>query len=285
MKSQMLKPETAGRAGAEAALRLSEATRSAILEAALDCIITIDNEGRVVDFNPAAEKTFGYSREEAIGREMAELIVPSHLRERHRNGMARAISTGRDHIVGRRIEITAMRKSGEEFPVELAITRIATSGAPMFTGHIRDITRRKQGEQRQAAQHAVARVLAEAKDLEEAGSGITRAVCENLGWDMGVLWRVDIAKARLVCAGIWRGGSARQEQFESLTRKTEFESGSGLPGRIWESTQPVWIEELTRDVNFPRLEMAMREGVRSGFGFPARAATALQRCNTNSVFF
>src|SRR3954451_9158135 len=106
---------------AEAALRLSEATKSAILETALDCIVTIDHHGLVQDFNPAAERTFGYARAEAIGREMAELIIPPHLRERHRMGLARAAASGNDNIVGRRIEITAMRRNGEEFPVELAI--------------------------------------------------------------------------------------------------------------------------------------------------------------------
>src|SRR4030095_14685250 len=104
---------------AEAAWRASEALKSAILDTALDCIVTIDHQGRILDFNPAAERTFGYTRSEAIGREMAELIIPPFLRERHRLGRARAVATGRDTIVGQRIEITAMRKGGEEIPVEL----------------------------------------------------------------------------------------------------------------------------------------------------------------------
>src|SRR6187549_3067125 len=84
----------------EAALRVSEALKSAILETALDCIVTINHEGRVLDFNPAAEKTFGYTRDEAAGREMADLIIPPELRDRHRAGLARAVGTGRDTIVG-----------------------------------------------------------------------------------------------------------------------------------------------------------------------------------------
>ena len=131
----------------EAALRLSEATRAAILEAALDCIVTIDHEGRVVDWNPAAEHVFGYRRAEAVGREMAELIIPPELRPVHRAGLARAVTTGHDHMAGRRVEINAMRKNGEVFPVELAITRISAGATPMFTGHIRDISKRKEAEQ------------------------------------------------------------------------------------------------------------------------------------------
>src|SRR5204862_6406579 len=101
----------------EAALRASEALKSAILETALDGIVTIDHQGRILDFNPAAAEMFGYSREEAVGQEMAALIIPTHLRERHRHGLSRAVASGQDTIVGQRIEISAVRKSGEEFPV------------------------------------------------------------------------------------------------------------------------------------------------------------------------
>src|SRR6185503_1004093 len=90
----------------EAALRASEALKTAILETALDAIVSIDQDGHILDFNPAAEKMFGYAREEALGKEMAELIIPLRLRQAHRNGLARAIASGQDTIVGRRIEIT-----------------------------------------------------------------------------------------------------------------------------------------------------------------------------------
>lgn len=132
---------------AEESLRESEARKAAILETALDCIITIDHEGRVIDFNAAAEKVFGYRHADAIGRPMAELIVPPHLRERHYQGMAHYLKTGEGPLLGRRVEITAMRADGSEFPAELAITAIRGENAPIFTGYLRDITDRKRGEQ------------------------------------------------------------------------------------------------------------------------------------------
>src|SRR5581483_8763439 len=79
---------------AEHELRTSEARKSAILESALDCVITMDHDGKVVEFNPAAERTFGYARCEIVGRELAEFIIPSSLRERYRQGMARYLATG-----------------------------------------------------------------------------------------------------------------------------------------------------------------------------------------------
>jgi PAS domain S-box-containing protein len=131
---------------AERSVRESEERKRAILASALDCVITIDHNGRVLEFNQPAEETFGYRAEDAIGREMAEMIVPPALRERHRAGFMRHLATGDVAILGRRIEITGMRADGSEFPVELAITRINLPGPPMFTGYLRDITERKRTE-------------------------------------------------------------------------------------------------------------------------------------------
>jgi PAS domain S-box-containing protein len=134
------------RKAAEQALRESEARKSAMLETALDCIISIDHQGRVVEFNPAAERTFGYRREEALGTELAELIVPPALRARHRQGLARHLATGEGTVLGRRVEMPAMRADGTELPVELAIARIPGEGPPLFTAYLRDITERKRSE-------------------------------------------------------------------------------------------------------------------------------------------
>jgi PAS domain S-box-containing protein len=131
---------------AEQALGESEARQGAMIEAALDAIIFMDHAGRILEFNPAAERTFGYKREDVLGREMPELIIPPALRESHRRGMERHLATGETHVLGRRIEITGMRADGSEFPIELAIARISSNGPPVFTGFIRDITERKKAE-------------------------------------------------------------------------------------------------------------------------------------------
>jgi len=146
---------------AEQAKLESEARKTAILESALDCIITIDEKGRIIEFNPAAEKTFGYRREEVIGKEMAALIIPPSLQERHRQGLMHYLATGEGPIIGKRIEMTAVRADGAEFPVELAVTRIHLDGPPMFTGYLRDITKRKQAEKALAESHMQLRLAVE----------------------------------------------------------------------------------------------------------------------------
>src|SRR4051812_36014627 len=97
---------------------------SAYLEAAIDCVIVADASGRIVEFNPAAERTFGYSRKDALGRTMAELIVPPSLRERHTAAFARFVQTREGSMLGRRVELTGMRADGSEFPVELALSQV-----------------------------------------------------------------------------------------------------------------------------------------------------------------
>jgi PAS domain S-box-containing protein len=131
---------------AEAEVRASESRLRAMLEAALDAVITMDASGRVLDWNHAAEATFGYRAYEAIGRDMADLIVPPTLRPAHRKGLARFLETEQAVVLDTRLELSAQHKNGTEFPVELAITRIGLPGPPTFTGYLRDITDRKRAE-------------------------------------------------------------------------------------------------------------------------------------------
>src|SRR5207245_2940107 len=118
-----------------------------ILENALDCIITMDAAGRVVEFNPAAEHVFGFSREEAIGQELAELIIPPRMREQHRRGLAHYLRTGEGPLLGKRVEIAGMRRDGSEILVELAISPFKIDGSTLFTAYLRDITERKRNEE------------------------------------------------------------------------------------------------------------------------------------------
>ena len=135
-------------------LRARESRLTAMLDAALDAVVTMDAGGRVIGWNRAAEAIFGYTASEAEGREMAELIVPEHLREPHRNGLARYLQTKRGVVLDRRLELTGERRDGSEFPVELTITRIALPGPPTFTGYLRDITARVTGERELRASRA-----------------------------------------------------------------------------------------------------------------------------------
>jgi PAS domain S-box-containing protein len=155
------------RARSDTALKRSEARKAAILDSALDCIVTIDHEGYVTEFNPAAERTFGYHRDDVLGRQLADVIIPPSLREKHRRGLTSYLATHEARMIGRRVEMTAVRSDGTEFPCELAISRIPLDGPPSFTGYLRDITERKQSEEQLRRSGAY---LAEAQKLSMTGS-------------------------------------------------------------------------------------------------------------------
>ncbi|HUR69663.1 MAG TPA: PAS domain S-box protein [Candidatus Thermoplasmatota archaeon] len=126
---------------AEAHARDLGVRRAAILEAALDAIVAMDATGRVLEWNPAAERTFGYARDEVVGRSLVELIVAPQ----HREGslLARQLQGSQGRRLGERLELVAMRKDGTSFPVELAIVRIPVDGPALYTGHFRDISARQ----------------------------------------------------------------------------------------------------------------------------------------------
>jgi len=133
------------------ALRQSEAgevqaRHGAMLEAALDAIVTMDHAGRILEFNPAAEKLFGRARADVLGSDMASFVIPARLREQHRKGLEHYLATGEGRLLGQRIETMAMRADGTEFPAEVTIARISSQGPPVFSGFIRDLTERKNAE-------------------------------------------------------------------------------------------------------------------------------------------
>jgi PAS domain S-box-containing protein len=128
----------------EVALRRSDDRLRTTVQAALDSIITMDAHGRIVEFNPAAEACFGYSRDEILGDVLADRLIPERFRDAHRRGMERYLASGQSPLIGKRIEVTAMRRSGTEFPAELAIAVAEGPDGRIFVGYLRDITERRE---------------------------------------------------------------------------------------------------------------------------------------------
>lgn len=132
----------------EADLTRSEERFRLTIESALDAVITMDEQGRITAWNPHAERVFGYSSAEAIGRNLAETIIPPAYREAHQKGLARFLETASGPVLNRHLELTAIRRGGHEFPVELTIVPLKLEKGYLFSAFVRDITERKQAEQR-----------------------------------------------------------------------------------------------------------------------------------------
>lgn len=122
------------------ALREREALYRSVVVSSLDAIVMMDDRGDVVEFNPAAERIFGFTAAEAIGRKVNDLIVPPAMRAAHQQGLERYLTDGRPRVIGRRVELVALRKDGGELPVELTVTDASASGRRLFVSHLRDLT-------------------------------------------------------------------------------------------------------------------------------------------------
>jgi diguanylate cyclase (GGDEF)-like protein/PAS domain S-box-containing protein len=177
----------------------SKARKAGMLEAALDCIISLDHLGRILEFNPAAERTFGFRKREVMGREMADVIIPERLREHHRRGLAQYSRDDGKHFEGRRFETIAQRADGREFPVELSITRIPSDGPPVFTGFLRDITEQRNITKQltfRATHDGLTKMLTGAAFMERLTVAVAQANSAGRG-DIAVLF-VDLNKFKAV---------------------------------------------------------------------------------------
>jgi PAS domain S-box-containing protein len=202
---------------AEQELHRSEARKAAILDSALDCIVTIDHEGGITEFNPAAERTFGYRRHEVLHRPLADVIIPPALRNAHRTGLARYVETGEPHVLGRRMEMTAIRADGTEFPVELAITRIPLDGPPSFTGYLRDITDRKSAEAKLRRSEAF---LAEGQQLSRVGSFSWWVSTDEIMWSEQLYRIFDIEPGEAVTLALI-GTRIHPEDLSAFTEQMD----------------------------------------------------------------
>lgn len=127
----------------ERRMRENDLRRAAIAQGALDCIVVMDHQGLVQEFNPAAEAVFGVTKAAMMGQSLVNVMIPDRYREAHKKGMARFLATGEAVVVGKRIEISALRADGSEFPIELSISSVTINQQPVFTAYIRDISQTK----------------------------------------------------------------------------------------------------------------------------------------------
>lgn len=265
---------------ADAAITSPESLRP-VLETALDAVVVMDSHGKVLDWNRTAEATFGWSSSEAVGQFMASLIIPHQYRDAHEEGLARFLETGHGPILRQRIEITALHRSGREFPVELSITPTGVGPQTVFLGFLRDISERRRAEELLARQLRDATLLsrvtglaAETESLQDALAASLEAICELSGWPIGhALLASDAEPLQLESTAIWR--LTDPKAFQVLTEVTsgvEFLPDVGLPGQVLQSGEPAWMSDLHTNPAFVRARMSRDLGIRAGFAFPVKSA-------------
>jgi two-component system, sensor histidine kinase and response regulator len=232
-----------------------------LLDLALDLICVAGVDGYFTRVNKAWTDVLGYTKEELLTLPWINLVHPDD-REATTAEAAKVFQGYKTMHFGNR----CLSKNGSFRWI--LWTAAATKDGQFFYATGRDVTEAKRDEDLLLAQYFVTRVLAEAPSLHEAAPQILKSICETLEWAVGTVWKLDKKEGILRCVETWHIPTANVTEFSALTRAHTFDHGIGLPGRVWQESAPLWIEDLTVDSNFPRAPIASKEGLHSAFGFP-----------------
>lgn len=219
----------------EEALKASEERNRLVIETAIDSVVTIDANGIITGWNGQAERTFGWTQAEALGRAVEQVLMPERYREAHRQGLLRYLETGEARVLGRRIELDGLRRDGREFPVELSIAPFHTGDAISFTAFVRDITERKLADARLKSQvsrlhllEQITRAVDERHDVQSIFQVVVRTLEDQLPADFVCICLYDRAKHSLRVAHVG-AGSLNLSGGLGMTERAEIAiDGNGL---------------------------------------------------------
>jgi PAS domain S-box-containing protein len=242
-----------------------------VIDTAHEAFVSMDADGLISYWNPEAERTFGWSHEEAIGRVLADTIIPAKYREAHRRGLERFLSSGVGPALNTRFEITALHRDGHEFPVEITISAQETDGGFGFNAFLHDITDRKRAQEELELVRELAFAVSRAVDVENALRLSVRAICETLHIDAGQAWVLNESSSRLVPCQSWFADGPDLERFREASEKVSFDPGFAFVGKVWSSGQPIWVEDIGSDPECLRAEVARQVELGTALAVPVTA--------------
>jgi two-component system, sensor histidine kinase and response regulator len=231
-----------------------------LLDLSLDLICVASIDGYFTRVNKAWE-SLGFTKEELLTLPWLELVHPDD-REATAQEAGKVFQGQKTLRFRNRVGL----KDGSYRWI--LWTAAADSERKFFYATGRDITEMKSDEDILLAQYAVTRVLAESSSIADAAPLILKCICETLEWDLGTAWKLDKARGFLRCVEVWHLPSAKAEEFIAETRARAFQSGIGLPGRVLATAEPLWLEDVPREQNFPRVPSAKKAGFHCAFAFP-----------------
>jgi adenylate cyclase len=260
------------------ALASSKKYLDGIITALVDALIVTTNSGKIKRVNQAAQNLFGYSQADFIDQSISMVTVEKEILLQ----AMQSIPVGQNELF-KDLEIVCQTKAGKKVEVAFSCSSIQTEieGLQDYIFIGRDITERRRAEKLRAAQYATIHILSESTTISQAGPKILPALCESLGWDVGEIWtpdqylgtpsRVnggDRISTLLRCVELWVRPSLSIPEFINVTWQSTFAPGVGLPGHIWETRSPHWINDVADDANFPLAYFASQAGLHGAFGFP-----------------
>jgi PAS domain S-box-containing protein len=249
---------------AERALRESGQLLEAMLQSDSAVVCVKDVRGRYLLVNQRYAEAFEVTREEVVGRTNYDLF-PAQAADAFRANDERVLAAG----MAMEFEEVVAQRDGVHTYISVKFPIAGPTGpAYAICAVSTDITERRLAQRRLLAEHAVTRALNVSARLAEAAPQILQAICENLGWEVGMYWEVDAVANELRCVEVWHEPGLEIAAFEQLSRQTTFPPGMGFPGRIWAGGRPLWASYTSADANLPRAPVALSEGLRTACGFP-----------------
>lgn len=241
-----------------------------VIEAFSDAVIAADEGGSIVFANSQAERLLGWPPAELRGRPLVTLI-PARFHEAHYKGFARYLDTRAPQVIGQALRLPVLHRDGSEIVIELTLSTIpGLAGQELFVAALRDVRERLELERENEVTRRLLGVLANASTLGMGIHGMLQALGEGLGWELALLWVPEEGDGALVCTEVWHDPGLRLDHFVAASRALRCRKGEGLPGEVFESSEPVWLPVLEDEPNFPRLEAARADGLAGGFAFPLR---------------
>src|SRR5262252_1924109 len=232
-----------------------------LLDLALDLICVAGLDGYFKRVNKAWADVLGYTKEELLTQPWINLVHP--------DDQGATIAEAKKVLQGYKTMRFRNRVRSKDGSFRWIVwTAAAPPDGKFFYATGRDVTEMKRDEDLLLAQYSVTRVLAEAPSLREAAPQILKNICETLEWTVGTMWQLDRKEGVLRSVETWHIPTANVSEFSAVTLSRTFDRGVGLPGRVWGTADALWIEDVTRDTNFPRILIASKEGLHSAFGFP-----------------
>jgi diguanylate cyclase (GGDEF)-like protein/PAS domain S-box-containing protein len=237
--------------------RAMEVRFRSILTMAADAIIALDGDERIILFNQAAERLFGYHAEEVHHQPLA-MLLPLPRTDPHGSAAA--------WFMNQRGEMYGRRKDGSEFPVETNVSRLQENGETTFTIILRDITERTRAEAEARFLQDISVAVRDAGDVPSAFTTALGKICHDLQWSIGQVWMPE-ASHKLACTPIWYCRETGLERFriESLAREA---AEITLPARVHATREPVWIADVSREPGFARADTAREVGLRAAVAVP-----------------
>jgi PAS domain S-box-containing protein len=242
-----------------------------VLETSSLGVVIVDGVGRIMRTNARLGEMFGYEQAELDGQPL-ETLLPERFRAAHVRHRGSFFADPRVRPMGFGLELTARRKNGGEFPVEISLSYIKSDEGLLALGFVTDITPRRSAEQRLHAEFLVTRVFADSDRSENLGPRLLQALCENLAWDLGELWRVDGDVLRYDSG--WHRPELDTSELDAVSRDVVLSRGMALAGRVWETGQASWATPGDHLAG-GRATAAAGLGFTSGCAFPIRGERAL----------